>query len=120
MSTKKQITANKLANTTEAVEDLELTGLEFRLLALMVKLSDGATGIVRRMQTELATKLGVHPRTVQRGRDHLVERGYLRPIGQARKGFVQAYKVFRGQKRHQRRIPTRSGTRVPKKRHQRP
>ena len=112
MSTKKQITANKLANTDQAVEDLELTGLEFRLLSLMVKLSDGATGIVRRMQTELATKLGVHPRTVQRGRDHLVERGYLRPIGQARKGFVQAYKVFRGQeatpaphpneKRHQR------------------
>jgi hypothetical protein len=95
--TKKQITAHKLANTDQAVEDLDLTPVQFRLLVLMVKLADGETGIVRRRQTELATKLGIHPRTVQRDRDQLVARGYLRPMGEARKGIVQAYKVFRCQ-----------------------
>ena len=97
MTTKKQITAHKLANTDQAVEDLELTPLQFRLLALMVKLADGETGIVRRRQTELARKLGVHPRTMQRDRDQLVERGYLRSIGEARKGIVQAYRGIQGQ-----------------------
>ena len=95
MTTKKQITAHKLANTDQAVIDLRLTDLEFRLLALMVKLSDGETGIVRRRQAELAKLLGRTRRSVQRCLDRLIEFKYLDPIGQARKGIVRAYNVLK-------------------------
>jgi hypothetical protein len=62
----------------------------------MVKFAIGETGICRRAQTDLAKRLGIHARTVQRGLDHLVAHKYLKPVGQAaRKGFVQAYQVFR-------------------------
>jgi len=70
--TKKQITASKLANTDQAVIDQRLTDLDYRLLGLMVSLADGATGIVKRRQTELAKLLGRARRSIQRCLDHLV------------------------------------------------
>lgn len=86
-------TGLKLAAMDRAAEDPRLSHLDFRLFWLLCSASDRRTGVVRRRQSDLARRLDIHRRTVERCRDHLVALRYLKPIGDARPGYVMAYQI---------------------------